>query len=111
MKPLPDNRIDLKYKREFSPVDSKKLLLGFEPRDMDDKWIIFYKQNWVYFARSWTQNYIFGLELEEVSDGAQRVVASWVNGNNEEYRRSGKEKDFELLNGILEHVLGIESRA
>jgi hypothetical protein len=45
----PKNMRQLPYERFFYDSEAKKILDGFKPRDMDDKWFIYAEEGWVYF--------------------------------------------------------------
>ena len=65
----------LPYDRFFYDSEAKKILDGFKPRDMDDKWFIYAEEGWVYFIRSWSGKYIFGLKLDGSPAGVHITTA------------------------------------
>ena len=95
----------LPYERFFYDSEAKKILEGFKPRDMDDKWFIYAQDGWVYFIRSWQGKYIFGLKLDGSPAGV-RITNCWVNANKEEYNSQSQEAEIALINNIIEsHLL------
>ncbi len=38
----------------FTERQYAKLIKGLIPKQMEDKWFVFYADNWLYFHRSWT---------------------------------------------------------
>ncbi|ENM8676581.1 hypothetical protein AB8302_004613, partial [Vibrio parahaemolyticus] len=108
VKEVPDQKIDLGFKKAFSNSDANKILRGHKPAEMEDKWFIYSEGSWVYFVRSWTGHYIFGIELSNNMQGEISVISSWVNGNNEIYRSQGRGRDIEVLNGIIMSKFGVD---
>ena len=72
-KPLTLKREKLGYEKFFSDADAEKLLNGYKPRDMDDKWFVYSEDGWIYFVRSWTGNHIFGLKLHPTAKLTPRI--------------------------------------
>jgi 8-oxo-dGTP diphosphatase len=52
--PLPSKKITIRLDRTFSPQEMKRLSEGLVPRQMEDKWFIYWKDDTLYFHRSWT---------------------------------------------------------
>lgn len=109
--PIPEEREELGYDNFFSDSDVEKIMAGHKPEDMDDKWFIYSENGWVYFVRSWTGIHIFAFQLEASPDGAARVVSSWVNANQDQYRSQGKKDDIQLINNLIKSRLGVEGLA
>ncbi|MCG9582534.1 hypothetical protein L1D09_13430 [Vibrio tubiashii] len=108
VKEVPDQKVDLGFKKVFSNSDASRLLRGYKPTEMEDKWFIYSEDSWVYFVRSWTGYYIFGIELSDNFQGEISVISSWVNGNNEIYRSQGRGRDIDVLNGIINSKFGVD---
>lgn len=106
--PIPDTRENLGYENFFHDIDAEKLLSGYKPLDMEDKWFIYSEDGWVYFVRSWTGNHIFAIQLAGSPAGGANVISSWVNTNQDQYRSQGREQDIKLLNGIIKGRFNIE---
>lgn len=85
LKGLPWLRWRLGYQAEFTQHQFAKLKQGFEPQDMDDKWLIRFERGHLDFHRSWTGFCIYRLVIAGSDDGC-RVVGSWVNRNLWQYR-------------------------
>ncbi len=109
MKPikLPSEILPLKYQAQYSDADAEKIRVGLEPTDMEDKWRIFADGDWIYFQRSWSGYLIFALKLESTPTGV-RVVDSWVNANQDEYRTQGREQDIAMLDKLITYKLGVD---
>ena len=61
-------------------ADFKRIKRGFIPREMEDKWFIFFEEPWLYFHRSWTGKCIYAVRFESSATKAS-AVESWVNKN------------------------------
>ena len=110
-KPLPKNKIDLGYENFFWDSDAEKILSGFKPGSMDDKWFVYSENEWVYFVRSWTGKHIFAIRLYGTPAGGYKVIESWVNGDTEEYNSSGRESDIEMVTNIIKWLFNVEGQA
>jgi len=57
---------------------------GFIPKDMDDKWFIFYEKPYLYFHRSWTGQPVSRLRFSKASSGYQvtELLVSPEMGNH-----------------------------
>lgn len=78
LKPLPQARKWLCYSRSFTPDEYRQIIFGHIPKEMEDKWFIFFETDKIYFHRSWTGFCIYEVELRPagklyLADGV------WVN--------------------------------
>jgi hypothetical protein len=106
-KPLPVQRINLGYERFLLDADSEKLLNGFRPCDMDDRWFVYSEDGWVYFVRSWTGHHIFGLKLHPTPAGGAKIVESWANDDPREYNSPSDEENRRSIDGLLFNLFNI----
>ena len=65
----------------------EKIKFGFVPRDMDDKWFIYYAEDEeiLYLHRSWTGFCVFMVKFKEV-DGGFAAMKAVVNEDPEQYK-------------------------
>ncbi len=63
--------------KQFSKVTN-----GLIPQEMEDKWFIYYENEWLYFHRSWTGNGIYKAKLNKESDGYS-ITEFWAERNQE----------------------------
>jgi uncharacterized protein (TIGR02452 family) len=73
--------IDVTYDREAF----ERIRLGLYPRQMEDKWFIYYEQPWLHLHRSWTGCLIFSIRFETSGEGG-RAVEVRVNQDPQQYR-------------------------
>ena len=109
--PIPVEKADLGYQKVFRAVDAKKIMSGYKPEDVDDRWFIYCEDSWVYFVRSWTGYHIFGFKLAASPDGSSSVIASWANRNIDEYQFKSKENDIQTINDLINGIFGVERDA
>ena len=65
----PSDLVD--YADTFSSAEFDEIKRGLVPRDMDDKWFIFFEDPILYLHRSWTGSLIFKVELLPLESGAR----------------------------------------
>ncbi len=116
IRPLPERRTQLAFKRAFSREEYQRVALGFVPREMEDKWFIYLNGldgpddldgpdgEWLYLHRSWTGICIYSLRLLPIGEG-HRVSEAWVNRDPEEYRMVDDQYDAELLQFLIDSIL------
>jgi uncharacterized protein (TIGR02452 family) len=97
MKPRPVRKTD--WKTEAMPESSgsaamdmaynaeafERIRLGIYPRQMEDKWFIYYEEPWLHLHRSWTGCLIFSIRFERSGKGG-RAVEVRVNQDPQQYR-------------------------
>ena len=107
--PIPVEKAALGYQKFFRTVDANKIMSGYKPEDMDDRWFIYYEDSWVYFVRSWTGYHIFGFKLAVSPNGSANVIASWANRNIDEYQSKSKENDIQTINDLINGIFDVRS--
>ncbi|AXI04707.1 hypothetical protein HYN46_13440 [Aquirhabdus parva] len=102
--PLPEERTELNFSASYSNDEIEKMILGVIPKEMEDKWFIYFQDNTLFFHRSWTGFCIFTLKFMFDSMGAH-VVESWVNRNTSQYNSTSIEDDQHNLQLIIDQFL------
>ena len=117
--PPPQQREALGFAAAFNDAETELLVLGLVPKDMEDKWFIYFEgpayrqqaspgpangQGWLLFHRSWTGACIYGVHLER-SPGGARVVDSWVSRDPAQYKGTDVEYDRKLLRFLIDALL------
>jgi hypothetical protein len=74
--PPPQKREKLDIAAMFSDAEGGRMRQGFIPRDMDDRWYVYFQDGWLNFHRSWTGAHIYALKLDGSPFGV-RVVDGW----------------------------------
>src|SRR5436190_21727842 len=76
------------------------MMRGLVPKQMEDKWFIYFDGGWLLFHRSWTGALIYALRLDGSPAGV-RVVESWVNRNPQQYSGTDTEYDRKLVHFLI----------
>ena len=101
---LPTKIAALDYSAFYTDSDAEKMMEGFIPSQMEDKWFIYFHQGWLYFLRSWTCFYIYALRLDGSPAGV-RVIDSWVNRDKVQYQSDNDEYDRKLVTFLIDTFL------
>ena len=102
--PLPNEREELHFTASYSRQDMDAIMMGFCPKEMEDKWFIFFQDNFLYFHRSWTGHCIFVLQFIFTPSGVS-VGESWVNRNPEQYRSNSISTDKNILQSLIDFLI------
>ena len=103
--PEPGRREPLGYTGAFPPGEAERLRGGMIPRDMDDRWFIYFHEEWLRFHRSWTGAWIFALRLEPTPDGGVRVADSWANRDPDQYLGTDTKLERATVKYMIDHFL------
>ena len=55
----PVKRQPLGYEQLFTNVDAERLQEGLVPQVMEDKWFVYFENDWLYLHRSWTGSLVY----------------------------------------------------
>ena len=94
----------------FTDKQFSKLAKGLIPQQMQDKWFIYYENEWLYFHRSWTGNGMYKAKLNKVNDGYS-IKEFWAERNQEKNRNEDDNTDIEIFSFLIARgLLGIDVR-
>ncbi|CZR63924.1 uncharacterized protein PAC_13821 [Phialocephala subalpina] len=100
----------------LTQVQIKRLELGFDPQQMEDKWFVFAEEEneeiGVHFFRSWTGNKIFEVvvELQGEAKGGKIKELIWES-SQEVVGDEGEEGAKEMVIEVCRWVLNVELRS
>lgn len=100
----PSEREDLKLQALFTDADAEVMMQGFVPKQMEDKWFIYFEDGWLRFHRSWTGAFIYAVRLDGSPMGV-RVTESWVNRSPQQYALKDTDYDRKLVTYLIDSVL------
>jgi hypothetical protein len=103
-KPFPIAFKELPLEREFEKEEMEQIKIGLIPKQMEDKWFIYYEKNRLNFHRSWTGHPIFQLIFLETGDQC-KVVKVLVNRETSEYNQVDDNYDIKFLNFLIDRLL------
>jgi ADP-ribosylglycohydrolase len=94
----------------FTDEHFSKLTRGLIPKEMEDKWFIYYEDKWLYFHRSWTGNGIYKAKLNKVTEGYS-IKEFWAERKQEKYKNEDDNTDIETFSFLIARgLLGIDVR-
>ena len=102
--PMPLKRDKLPFREIYVDSDIEKIKYGYIPKDMEDKWFIYFDDNHLYLHRSWTGYCIFIVKFKD-SHLKLEVIETLVNRDKSQYASIDTQKDLELLITLINHML------
>ena len=85
-----------------------KMINGLIPQQMEDKWFIYYENEWLYFHRSWTGNGIYKAKVNKETDGYS-ITEFWSERNQEKYNNEDDNTDIETFSFLIaRELLGLD---
>jgi hypothetical protein len=103
-KPLPKKRVVIPLDRFFSAAEMLKIRLGLRPEQMEDKWFIYWKDEALFFHRSWTGICMYVLRFKAEGDSA-RLIQAEVNRDPEQYLNVDDQYDVDLIYYLIDVLL------
>lgn len=110
---MPSQTQQLNVLRTFTAEEFDNIILGFIPRNMDDRWFIYYEPPCLSVHRSWTGLCVYEVYFEPVDNGSsqQGMRISQVLVNQElSCQPSDKIHETELIRQIIEELAKREGR-
>ncbi|MDE8740998.1 hypothetical protein PZA20_04110 [Pectobacterium polaris] len=99
--PAPQQMMPLDFQALFTDVEAEQIRKGLIPKQMENKWFIYFEDGWLRFHRSWTGFFIYALKLDGSPAGV-RVTDSWVNRDPEQYASTDLEYDRNMLRYLID---------
>ena len=101
---LPVRRASVTLDRVFSPQDMDRIRRGVVPEAMEDKWFIYWKEDRLFFHRSWTGFCIYVVRFAADGD-AWRMMQADVNRDPRQYQETDTDRDARLIAYLIDVVL------
>ena len=108
--PLPAQRTTVLLERSFSDQEMQQIRAGLIPEEMEDKWFIYWKDDALFFHRSWTGFCIYVARFEQ-ADGSWRMTRADVNRDPEQYAGPSDERDAQIVSYLVDVLLLHQSAA
>ena len=102
--PMPREHITVTFQHEFSLDDYEKLQYGFIPKQMEDKWFIYFEDNKIYCYRSWTGFCVYIVEFE-VTQRNSKIVKITINRDREQYSETDNNWDCQFIVYLINLLL------
>ena len=81
---FPEVFIEVKLDRKLNTLELKRVKEGSQPNHMDDKWVIYFQEPWLYFHRLLTGNCIYKIHIDCQGSNCKANKA-FVNGDSAQY--------------------------
>ena len=106
-----DQPIKIDIDLHFSDKEYLKLIKGLIPQQMEDKWFIYYENEWLYFHRSWTGYGMYKAKLNKEVEGYS-IKEFWTERNKEKNKNEDNNSDIETFTFLIARgLLGLEVRS
>lgn len=106
-----DNPKRIELELHFTDKQFSKLIKGLIPEQMEDKWFIYYEDNWLYFHRSWTGYGYYKAQLIKEQNGYS-IHEFWAERNQKKYENEDDQRDIETFCFLIAlGLLGIDVRS
>jgi len=97
--------VPLSFRADFGSEELSRIEAGLIPKEMEDKWFVFYEAPHLFFHRSWTGQPVYRIALENKQDGALVTEALWAKAfataDNADPAYQSKLLDFLVSNLLL----------
>lgn len=104
-----DNPKQIEIDLFFTDNQFSQLTQGFIPQQMEDKWFIYYDNEWLYIHRSWTGYGIYKAQLHQTTNGFS-IQAFWAERNPEKHNYEYDQTDIEQFTRLIARLLlGIDA--
>lgn len=103
-KALPPKRTTIRLDRTFSSQEMKRIRMGSVPEQMEDKWFIYWKDDTLFFHRSWTGYCIYVVRFATEGDRCRMIKAD-VNRDTKQYQETSGERDAEMISDLVDYRL------
>jgi len=103
-KALPSKRTTVPLNRLFLASQMEEIRRGLIPEEMEDKWFIYWKDDTLFFHRSWTGFCVYLARF--VPDGENcRMIEADVNRDPSQYTETNDDKDAESISFLIDLLL------
>ncbi len=99
--PLPASHSVVALGHPYTSAEMEAIKIGVVPEEMEEKWFIYWKDERLYFHRSWTGNCIYIMEFESVPEG-YIATRFFVNRDMEQYKETDDEVDKRVVLDLIE---------
>jgi len=101
---MPEKRTKICLNRTFSPQEIEHIRMGHISVQMEDKWFIYWEDNYLHFHRSWTGDCIYIVHFEK-EDENWKMIDAVVNRDPEQYLETSDERDAETISRLIDSFL------
>lgn len=103
-----DNPKRIAINLQFTADQFTKLTYGLIPEEMEDKWFIFFENDWLYFHRSWTGYGFYKAQIIKQQD-VYTIKEFWAERNQEKYKNEDDKTDIGVFSFLIAAgLLGVD---
>ena len=102
--PLPSKRSIVELNKTYLAEESNTIRKGLIPKEMEDKWFIYWEENTLYFHRSWTGTCIYIVHFISEDDNL-RMISVDKNRDPEVYEETDDSRDMEMVLYLIDILL------
>lgn len=104
IQPFPDAHVTIDINLSYSKKDRLKIIKGLIPREMEDKWFVFFDQGVLNFHRSWTGFCVYRVYCND--DGNKFIlIQADVNQDQEQYTETNDEINRQMIAYLINVLL------
>ena len=102
---LPSDVSTITLNRRFSLQEFQRIQRGLVPKEMEDKWFIYWQDDALFFHRSWSGYCIFVVRFVSEGEG-YRMVSAELNRDPDQYKQLDDRSDARLIDDLIDSLLG-----
>lgn len=102
--PMPEMRTTIPLGLLYHGKQVILMKRGVKPREMEDKWFVYWKGDTLYFHRSWTGFCVYVVRFE-VEDMGAKAVEAVVNRDPDQYGGTDDEYDRRMIAYLIDVLL------
>lgn len=88
----------------LTPEHFAKLQMGFIPENMDDRWFVYFDNDWVYLHRSWTGYETFRAKIQTEND-RYTIREFWAETEPKKFNVGNENQIIELFCAVIARVV------
>jgi len=96
--------LPIPYTADFDAAQTARLAQGLIPREMEDKWFMYFEAPYLYLHRSWTGHPGYRVQLESTSTGS-RVLEALLAVEPGDTSTDGLDYEAQLLDFLISNLL------
>ena len=90
--------------KSYTLKEMESIQKGLIPREMEDKWFIYWENNTLYFHRSWTGHCMYIVHFTG-DKGNFRIISADINRDLEQYKETSNERDMNMILYLIDVLL------
>jgi hypothetical protein len=89
---------------KLTGIEFQALIIGFLPKETDDRWFMYLNEGWINLHRSWTGHCIFRIKVEVMDEGCL-LSELQVNRDHNQYKSTNIEADKNEAESVLRSLI------